>query len=89
MGILTTMYSEAKDTIHERHITEYYILCKTLIKEMVPEIVKQEMANTESDLWVRIQTQLNGKDIDFPEIREYIRQMIEEELRKMVREIRL
>ena len=89
MNLMTLMLSEAKETIHQRHIEEYYMLCCELIKEMVPQLIKQELSNIETDLWVKIQTQINGKNIDFPDIRNYIRQMIEDEIKNIAQEIRL
>lgn len=89
LGIMTEMLSENSNPQHERHITYFYYMAQELIREMVPEMIKQEIANIDTDLWVKIQTQLNGRNIDFPEIRAYIREMIEDELRKMIKEIRL
>lgn len=89
MGIMTTMISEAKESVHARHIEEFYLLCQALINESVPQLIKNELANMDSELLVRIQTQINGRNIDFPEIRQYVREIIEEELRKIVNEIRL
>lgn len=89
MGIMTTMISEAKESVHARHIEEFYLLCQALINESVPQLIKNELANMDSELLVRIQTQINGRNIDFPDVRQYIREIIEDELRKIVNEIRL
>lgn len=89
LATMTTMLSEAKDTIHERHIIEQELMMRQMIEELTPQIVKQELATMDSELLVKIQTQLNGKDMDFPEIRIIIRQMIEEELKTALNRIRI
>lgn len=89
MGIMTTMISEAKESIHARHVEQFYLMCQALINESVPQLIRNELANMDSDLLVKIQTQINGRNIDFPDVRQYIREIIEDELRKIVNEIRL
>ena len=89
LSIMTTMLSESKDSIHERHIEQFYLMCQSLILEMVPQLIKNELNNIESELWVKIQTQINGRDVDFPDIRKYIRDFIESELKKVFKDMRL
>lgn len=74
---------------HREHIWQFTQLCEQCVKDLCPQIVKEELANMDSELWVKIQTQINGRNVDFPDIREYIREMIIEELKKMLKEIRL
>lgn len=89
LSVMTEMLSEAKESIHARHIEQFYIMCQSLILEMVPQLIKNELNNIETDLWVKIQTQINGRNIDFPEIRQYIMDMIEREIKNMIKDIRL
>lgn len=89
LSVMTEMLSEAKESIHARHIEQFYIMCQSLILEMVPQLIKNELDNIETDLLVKIQTQINGRDVDFPDVRQYIRDMIENEIKKMIKDIRL
>lgn len=81
----TMMLSEAKNPEHERHLYEIHELVLAMINQLVPEIVKQELATTYLDLLVKIQTQLNGRNVDFPDVVEYIKDTIEAELQKALR----
>lgn len=81
--------SNEKNPHHWQHIMEFTTLCEQCVRDLTPQIVKEELTNMDSELWVKIQTQINGRDVDFPDVREYIRKMIEEELRKMLKEFRL
>ena len=74
---------------HREHIIQYTHLIEQAIKDLTPQILKEELAKMDVDMLVKIQTQINGRNIDFPDVREYIRRMIEEELRKALKEIRL
>lgn len=74
---------------HRQHIWEFTTLCEQCVKDLTPQIVREELTNMDSELWVKIQTQINGRNVDFPDVREYIRKMIIEELKKMFKEIRL
>lgn len=81
--------SNEKNPQHWQHIKEFTTLCEQCVRDLTPQIVKEELTNMDSELWVKIQTQINGRNVDFPDVREYIREMIEEELRKALKEIRL
>ena len=81
--------SNEKNPQHWEHIRDFTILCEQCVRDLTPQIVKEELANMDSELWVKIQTQINGRNVDFPEIRQMIRDMIMEELKKMLKEIRL
>lgn len=74
---------------HRQHIWEFTTLCEQCVKDLCPQIVKEELANMDSELWVRIQTQINGRNVEFEDVKAYLRKMIEEELRKALKEIRL
>lgn len=79
------MLSEAKSQEHERHIYEFHDLVIAMLRELVPQMIKEELAKTYIDLLVKIQTQLNGRDVDFPDVIEYIKDTIEAELQKALR----
>ena len=77
---MAMMVSEAKSREHERHIYEFHDLVLAMIQELVPQIVKEELTQTYLDLLVKIQTQINGRDVDFPDVIAYIKDIIETEL---------
>lgn len=74
---------------HREHVWQFTQLCEQCVKDLCPQIVKEELANMDSELWVRIQTQINGRNVEFEDVKAYLRKMIEEELRKALKEIRL
>lgn len=83
------MECNEENPIHREHIIQYTHLIEQAIRDLTPQIIKEELANMDVDMLVRIQTQINGRNVDFPDVREYIRKMIEEELRKELQRIRL
>ena len=74
---------------HREHIWQFTQLCEQCVRDLTPQVVREELENIDSKLWVKIQTQINGRNVDFPDVREYIREVIIEELKKMLKEIRL
>lgn len=82
LATMTTLLSENKNPQHEAHIYAFEAMARQMIFELGPQMVRQELANTYLDLLVKIQTQINGRNVDFPDIIEYIKNIIEEELQK-------
>ena len=74
---------------HKEHVWQFTQLCEQCIKDLCPQIVKEELANMDKDLIINLKTQINGRNYDFPEIRRFFREMLEDELRKMLKEMKL
>lgn len=85
LGIMTTMLSENDSPIHEQHIISFYMMCQELIREMVPELVKQELERTYLDLIVKLRLILEGKEMSFPDVKDYIMSEIEKEFKKLIK----
>ena len=81
LGTLTTLAAQEKSVVHEEHLYQIYQMVSEMIQEQVPLLIEKELKAKYLDLLVKIQTQLNGKDVDFPEVRDYIMNLIFEELR--------
>lgn len=77
--------SNSKNPQHWEHVREFVMLGEQMIRDLVPQLLKEELARTYLDLLVKIQTQLNGRDVDFPDVIEYIKSTIEAELQKALR----
>lgn len=67
--------------IHEQHVYEQVELTKAMIDELVPPLVEKLLREKYLDILVKIQTQLNGKDVDFSQVRDYVMKIIFDELR--------
>lgn len=76
------MLSESKSSIHDEHIIQFHDLVISMLNELVPAMIREELARITTDLIVKIQTQINGRNVDFPDVIQYIKDTIEEELRK-------
>ena len=74
------MESCEKNSIHRQHIREYVMLVEQMIKDIVPQLIKEEIEKI-YDVLVAIRTQINGKNVDFPDVREYILEQIAKELK--------
>ena len=82
---MTSLLSEAKSSIHEQHIYEFELMCRQMIEELTPIIVKQTLMDTYFDLWVKLRMILDNKEVSFKEVSDYILKQIEEELKKMIK----
>lgn len=67
--------------IHEQHVYEQVELTKAMINELVPPLIEQVLREKYLDLVVRIQTQINGENVSFDDVKEYIMKIIYEELK--------
>ena len=74
------MESCERNQIHRQHIREFIELVEQMIKELVPQLIKEEIEKI-YDVLVAIKTQINGKDVDFPDVRDYILEQIAKELK--------
>lgn len=81
MGYLKTMtlfLSEIKNPKVEMMLYDLF----ELIKQMVSELVREELAKLDLDKVIDIRTQINGVNASFPEIENYIRKEIEKRFSK-------
>ena len=74
------MESCERNPIHRQHIHEFIELVEQMIKELVPQLIKEEMEKI-YDVLVAIKTQINGKDVDFPDVKDYIIEQIAKEFK--------
>ena len=86
---MTELIGMSKSPQHIEHIYEFHAMVYQMIQELVPQIIRKELANMDNEMLVKIQTQINGRDVSFDDVKNYIREIIEEEIRKIAREIRL
>ena len=83
LALMTSMCSEAKNPEHERHIYEMEAMVRMMINELVPPLVEKLTLDT----LVKIQTQLNGKNVDFPDVRAYVEDKLRDEIQKAIKNI--
>lgn len=76
------MLSNEKNPQHWQHIIEFAAMCEQAIRDLTPQIVREELAKLKIDLPVQIQTQINGQKKDFPDVAEYIIECVANELSK-------
>lgn len=72
------MLSDTKNPEHERHIYEIHSMVLEMIKELVPPLVRE----CYNEINVDVSTYLNGRSVSGEGLREYIREIIIDELRK-------
>lgn len=82
LATMTGMLSEAKDSIHERHIYEYEAMTRQMIEELVPPLVIKTLQDTYFDLWVKLQMVFEGKPLYFEDVANYIYKELEKALRQ-------
>lgn len=78
---MTQMLASNDSIEHERHIYEIHQMVYEMIQELVPAIVKEEMASNIHNVMVKIQMDFDGKKVDFKDIRDYINSEIEKALK--------
>jgi len=82
LATMATLISEAKNQIHESHIYEFEYMVRQMIEELTPKIVKETLLDTYMELYVKIKMLLDGKEVSFDDINEYIMNEIQENLIK-------
>lgn len=63
MSKITTMASNAKNSIHEQHIYDYFSATEKFIRIAVPQLFMDCMVQFEKRLVVEFETYLNGQKI--------------------------
>lgn len=80
LATITMLDSENKNPNHREHIYQFSNLCREMIEQLTPQIVKQVLLDTYMELYVRIQMMLDGKEVSFNDINNYIMNMIRDNL---------
>ena len=82
LNTMTQLLSEAKSSIHERHIYEFEAMVRQMIEELVPPLVIKTLQETYMDLWVKLQMVFENKAVYFDDVADYIRKELERALKQ-------
>ena len=88
METMTCMLSEAKDSIHERHIYEYELMTRQMIEELVPQIVLKTLNECYMDLWLKLRMVFEGKEVYFQDVADYVVKELENALQQALSKMR-
>lgn len=82
LSTMTSMLSESQGREHERHIYDYERLTREMIEELVPQIVEKTLNKTYMELWLKLKMVLEGKEVYFKDVADYVIDEIKNELEK-------
>ena len=74
---MTTLLSENKNPQHEQHIYEFEAMTRQMIEELVPQIVEKTLQTTYFNLWVKLRMVMEGKEVSFSQVTDYVMNEIE------------
>ena len=89
MPEITMMVSEAKGSIHEHHIYDYFAATEKFVRTAVPQLFADCMTQFEERLVVEFETYLNGQKIHHDDIAKAVADIIERSIGKAVEGITL
>lgn len=73
---MTTLLSENKNPQHEQHIYEFEAMVRQMIEELVPQIVEKTLETNYLDLWLKLRMVMEGKEVYFSQVADYIEKEI-------------
>ena len=89
MPEITMMASEAKDSIHERHIYDYFAATEKFVRTAVPQLFADCMTQFEEKLAAEFETYLNGQKIHHDDIAKGISEILRKSIGDAVRNVKI
>ena len=89
MPEITMMVSEAKDSIHERHIYDYFAATEKFVRTAVPQLFADCMTQFEERLVVEFETYLNGQRIHHDDIERAVADIVKKSVGKALKGIKI
>ena len=89
MPEITMMTSEAKGSIHERHIYDYFAATEKFVRTAVPQLFADCMTQFEERLVVEFETYLNGQKIHHDDIAKGISEILRKSIGDAVRNVKI
>ena len=89
MPEITMMASEAKDSIHEHHIYDYFAATEKFVRTAVPQLFADCMTQFEERLVVEFETYLNGQKIHHDDIAKGISEILRKSIGDAVRNVKI
>ena len=89
MPEITMMANEAKDSIHERHVYEYFAATEKFVRTAVPQLFADCMTQFEERLVVEFETYLNGQKIHHDDIAKGISEILRKSIGDAVRNVKI
>ena len=89
MPEITMMASEAKGSIHEHHIYDYFAATEKFVRTAVPQLFADCMTQFEEKLVVEFETYLNGQKIHHDDIAKGISEILRKSIGDAVRNVKI
>ena len=89
MPEITMMASEAKGSIHEQHIYDYFDATEKFVRTAVPQLFADCMTQFEERLVVEFETYLNGQKIHHDDIAKGISEILRKSIGDAVRNVKI
>ena len=89
MPEITTMASEAKDSIHEQHIYDYFAATEKFVRTAVPQLVADYLDQFQERLVVEFETYFNGEKMHHDDIAKAIADILDKSIMKTSHELKI
>ena len=89
MPEITMMVSEAKDSIHERHVYDYFAATEKFVRTAVPQLFADCMTQFEERMVVEFETYLNGQKIHHDDIEKGISEILHKAIGEALRNVKI
>lgn len=80
MGEITMMASEAKDSVHEQHVYDYFTATEKFVRTAVPQLVADYLDQFREKLVVEFETYFNGQKMHHDDIARAVADIVEKSI---------
>lgn len=89
MGEITMMASEAKDSVHEQHIYDYFTATEKFVRTAVPQLVADYLGQFREQLVVEFETYFNGEKMHHDDIARAVADIVEKSISNAVHNLKI
>lgn len=89
MPEITMMASEAKGSIHEHHIYDYFTATEKFVRTAVPQLVADYLDQFQEKLVVEFETYFNGEKMHHDDIARAVADIVEKSIGSAVHSLKI
>ena len=89
MPEITMMASEAKGSIHEHHIYDYFSATEKFVRTAVPQLVADYLSQFRDQLVIDFETYFNGEKMHHDDIAKAIADILDKSIMKTGHELKI
>lgn len=89
MNEITMMASQAKNSVHEQHVYEYFSAMEKYVRTAVPQLIADYLDQFSEKLVVEFETYFNGQKMHHDEIAKAVAEIVQKSIGAAVMKIKI